>query len=370
MLANLEAGHFGVHLRLPGDWAIQRDGEQDAELHDARSGVHAYLFYFRGQHLDLQVQHRDDLRAALERHARHMFDELFAQTHDAAAVARTADASWSPLVDVEHFVCDGVPALRTVHRMQYQRGREMVMGHLLIPLRDGLFEVRVVAADTTTGFRESAMLLTRNAPGGTQFLTQAEYDDPANDELFPHHSLSRVRAALRTFCIGGDLRVLAKPATPTTGEVILRRLGAALVPPPRFVHIQSDHRLRETFARVSFCGTDGVETFLVERIDRRAGNLRQTCEELTRQVHIDAGVQDIELQVEEVGPQVLIIVDGQGHQGRLRNAMRWFTDGKGRLWLLTIISSAAVPRAVLGSELDSAARSWRPIASGWRALFQ
>jgi hypothetical protein len=370
MIAELETGRLGLHFRVPADWATQRDDEREAELQHAHSGVRAYLFFFRGQYLDLQEAHRADLHAALERHARHMFDQLFAQTHDSSSTARTADASWSPLVDVEHHVIDGVPALRTVHRMQYERGREMVMGHLLVPLRDGLFEMRVLAVDTMTGFRESAMLIKRTSPDGPQFLTQPEYDDPANDELFPRHSLSRVRAALRTLRAEGDLRVLAKPAAPVAGEVTLRRLGCALVPPPRFVHTPSDDGMREKFGRVSFCGTDGVETFLVERMERRVGNLRQACEELARQIHVDAGVQGIELHVEDAGSQVLVIVEGQGHQGRLRNAMRWFTDDKERLWSLTIVSTAAVPRAVLASELDSVARSWRPIPTGWRALFK
>jgi hypothetical protein len=351
LIQALREGRYGVQLQVPPALVVRNEREDFAELQDEATGVVHHLFFFP----DLHMVFRADLEAALQRHARHMFIEAFL-ANGGEGPPRTDDASWSPLVEVEHLNVGGAPAMRTVHRMLYERGREMVMGHLLVPLRDGLFEIRVIALDQTTGFRESLILVQRQVAG---FLPQKEYDDPAWDATFPQHSLSRVRAALRGAREQWQLQVTRARDPMPDGEITLARLGCGLVPPPGFVLMPSSGPLREQLQRTSFCGTDGLESFLIERLESRIplAKLRRAAEETTRKYHDD--VEQLELHVDERGSRVLVIAEGHGHRGRLRNALLWFLDGQSRPWSLALISTAAVPRDVLTEELERSARSFR-----------
>jgi hypothetical protein len=72
--------------------------------------------------------------------------------------------------------------------MMYQRGKEIVMGHLLIPVAGGLFEVRAICGGGMTGLRESMLLMAaipKPVEGEAQFLSQRQYDDPRHDAMFP-----------------------------------------------------------------------------------------------------------------------------------------------------------------------------------------
>jgi hypothetical protein len=90
----------------------------------------------------------------------------------------------------------------------------------LVPLRRGLFEIRVLAGDSLTGLRE-ALLVDRTiaslGDGEVPALSQAEIDDPAHDAAVPQHALSRVRAALGRARDLGLPRV-SEPAVPIAGE--------------------------------------------------------------------------------------------------------------------------------------------------------
>jgi hypothetical protein len=122
------------------------------------------------------------------------------------------------------------------------------------------------------------------------------------------------------------------------------------------------------FTRVSFCGTDGIETFMVGRRDRPRSPSAPRGEivENTRQLHVESEVRDIRIAAEELPPiqgrrQVQTVVDGSGHQGPLRNVLRWFVAEDGRLWYLLIAGSAAVPADDRRAELDQAVKDWRLI---------
>ena len=45
-----------------------------------------------------------------------------------------------------------------VHRMLYEPGREQIMGHVLVPVRTGLVEFRLLAGSRLTGVRESLLV--------------------------------------------------------------------------------------------------------------------------------------------------------------------------------------------------------------------
>lgn len=220
-------------------------------------------------------------------------------------------------MDVEFLKIGGASALRTVHRMSYEPGNEMIMGHFLVPLRRGLFEARVVSIDQLTGYRESALFLLKRMgrlpPNDEEelkrlvaVLRQADFDDPQHDDSFPNHALSRTRAAMRWLYTESGLHVTEMPAPYGSGKVELPRLGCALVPPPRFVYDSaidaSQKESCESFCRVSFCGTDGVERLLVNRwslpAQGLASDLPRVAESFARELHEASGVEDMRLTVE------------------------------------------------------------------------
>ncbi len=282
---------------------------------------------------------------------------------------RTADPEWSAMVDCERVQVGGATALWTVHRMAYQPGDEIVMGHLMVPVKGGLFEVRLAARDEMTGVRESMMLIEQ--PG--KLLKQKDYDDPKHDEKFEMHSLSRVRKALRWLIEDAGLKVLAPAAVHEGGEVVLSRLDCALVPPRRFVRTEKmdDYNLA-AFQRVGFCGTDGIEQMLVQRVDElrklTAEQLRGEAEVFSRGLNESSGLREVKLAVEEVtvGERrcVLIVADGEGDDGGRRNSLCWLLDRKGRAYFVAILGSDAVPAEVRRDELRTTVASWRSTKDG------
>ncbi len=396
MLKELAAGTLGAGFTVSPSLQVRRDEPRHAELFDADERLTWMVFFFAGVHLDagaFKDAACDDDNAAfvarVDAYARQMFDTVFAQLHvddppqPEKATPRTADPrGWSALVDVERVDVQGahgVPALRTVHHMAYEPGRELVMGHLLVPLRDGLLEVRMLGGgkDPTTGVRESVLMIMqeklvdvgKDPSVEFKFPSQSTYDDPAHDAQFPGHPLSQVRAALRSVIT--DLRVEAPPPPRDRGVVELSRMGCALRPPCGFVFAAVDDN-RAVFERVAFCGTDGVESFVVERHGKLRGPFAADAAGRARGVHTAAGVNDVVIAREEVADidgraQLGIVVDGNGN-GAVRTVYRYFVDGD-VLWSVSIggagVAVAAAARAV---ELDAVARSWRPVARekiGW-----
>src|SRR4051812_399510 len=196
MLAILTAGRLGVTWQLPEGARVLSDEETHAPLvHDATATTWSVVF-FRKCRLNIGLaDDRDGFRMLAQHYARDMFDDVFRQRpHADDRPPRTSDGAWTPLVDFDVVDDGGAPALRLVHRMTYEPGSEVVMGHLLIPLPDGLFEVRIVSEglDRTTGYRESVLAMKAMAASSSPmpvFLPQAEYDARENDVAFPHHPL-------------------------------------------------------------------------------------------------------------------------------------------------------------------------------------
>lgn len=353
MIEALRDGRFGLRLPIPSSLTLEKDTEFIAQLADPATGVRYDFFFFSELHLVI----RDGMRPAMERHARYMFDDAWKKNINEGR-PRTDDPEWSPLVDVEALTVAGVPALRTTHRMLYHRGREMVMGHLMIPLRDGLFETRVIAMARETGFRESVLLMKSGVEG---FLKQSEYDDPAHDELFPQHCLSLTRAAIRNVISWGP-RVVAPAPEFSSGEIRYPKLGCAFKLPPGFVLAQ-DHDLY----RVGFCGTDGVEVLRIRAADRAVPDLRAHAAQATRELH--ARAPDLTHTLSEQNGRVLVIVEGEvPGMVPTRNALLWFRDAKDKVWSLTLLSHPAIPVEVMAGELAAAADSFRLLGL-WQRLF-
>lgn len=361
----LAAGRFGARMTVPEHLTIANETERMLDAVDPASGVHWTFFYFPDLHfvLDDDAADAGTLRAGLEQHARLMFDTFFAEHPPEGAGPfamdrpRTADPDWSPLVEATPVQLGATPALRVLHRMAYQPGREVMLGHLLVPLAGGLFEARAIAHDEVTGMRESVIMVKQ---GRDAHPGQADFDDPALDDTFPQHCLSRVRAALRWLEHDSGLTCDAPAPRRAHGETVLAAQGCALVAPPRFVH-RPGGGSEACFVRVAFCGTDGLEHFIVTCAEAELGRLDAAALsakalDAVRATYREAGVKDIEVRRET---DEVFVAEGLGHEGRLRAVFHWFLDEGQRPWHLAISSLAAAPWQARAQELAAARQSFR-----------
>lgn len=216
--AMLAEGTAGVELRFPAH-LTRKDGSSDlAELVDEETAL-VWQCARSPFQIDLTPLHRTSLRQDVDRAAVRAFDEMWAQRQsaDGAATAespRTADTSWSPLVEREIVEIGGATAFRVIHRLAYQPGSEYISGRLMIPVREGTVEIVCHAEDQLTGGRETALQLLLADPSSEDLPShpgQAFFDDPAHDADFPEHALTRVRRAQRWLLEEAGLRVL-RPA--------------------------------------------------------------------------------------------------------------------------------------------------------------
>jgi len=299
-----------------------------------------------------------------------MFEVAFAQQdNEDGAQPRTA-GGWSPMVDFERIEIGGAAALRSTHRMIQRPGREVVLGHWLVPLASGLFEARVVTADTMTGVRETALLTLWSQQEETPLdelhasIDPRRYDEPEYDAKFPEHCVSRARAGLEWMAQATTVRDGWTPAP--QAEVELPESACAVTPAPRFVLAGQDGP-RATFERVSFCGTDGVDQLVVEfepKLRIPESDIEGWAERTARHIHLDADVKNVQVATSsqtlaDGRTDVLAIVEGEGHTGPLRNAMWWIRGSDGAGHCLSLVGSAAVPAATLAEELAAVAGSWR-----------
>lgn len=253
--------------------------------------------------------------------------------------------------------------------MMYLPGREIIMGHLLVPVASGLFEARALTSngDSPTGMRESVLTLLATESGTDieeleHTNRQDDFDDPAHDEHIPDHPLSRLRAALRDLLEPPRIEVIAAAPAHPAGRVKLASPKCSLVPPPRFVQQGDD------LTRVTFCGTDGVQRMWVERLGD-GGSLEERARGHAKKLHEDDGIEAIELTVSEteLDPDrrlVTIAVDGLHQEGELRNTLAYFRAARS-LWAVAITDTRGIPREAVESELAAVARSLEAKKRRW-----
>jgi hypothetical protein len=354
-LDELASGALGLAATPPAHWTMTAHGEASAAFVDRERHTGWWLYFFRDLHLDLDPAHDALLARDVARHARLLFDTLFAQSTDRKLPApRTADASWSPVIEVER---DEL-GLGVLHRMQYEPGRESVMGHTLVPVEQGLFEARWFCREpAATGYREVAAVLKSGKDG---LLPQQAYDDPALDEPFPHHPLSRARAA-KLWPEEAGLRVIA-PAPAAPGGDVTLATGCTIAAPPRF-RLQ---RSLDLLARVSFSGTDGIDRLVVSRGKEplRAAGLVQLAADQSRSLYERSGLVNVTCEAGPDGDGVLVVTEGDASVpgvGRTRAVARWFVDDEGVVWSICIATTVAVPLDELRDDVAAVARSWRRV---------
>jgi len=383
LFESLRDGVLGVEMVFPptvepSDWA-----DMSFQFAGPLTGVGWWVFFFPEISLDLSDNGWPTLTRDVDRQAKALFEQMFRgrdMTPERRAQGpRTNDTTWSPLIEVERVSLDGGAGLYVLHRMTYEPGSEILMGHLLVPCAAGLAEARWVATAQVTGIREAVWTDKALRTSGVEALKhpgQAVFDDPALDREFPKHPLSIAREARRWLAKDVRLRVLRPASRDERSTIQLPALGYSLVPPPRFGPPVTGPGPRgrpwASSNRASISGSDGIDWFYVHAFPtpllvkwgssgRRLGT---EVEKLARHVYTEAGVKRIRSEVLAAGgdgrTSVRVIVEGDGHLGPLRMAVHGTASG-GSIVTLFLMTTATLPAADMLAEVDAAARTLQRI---------
>lgn len=403
-IRRLRRGQYGVRLRTPRSLRVIQKHPLGAYAADSDRPL-IWHFGLSHVHLDLRPDYEAELRADIEIAARFLFDEEYqssvqepeqvGQAGEEFTIAlaksygpRTADPDWSPVVEIEHLEIDSCPVLKVIYRSAYQPGREIVVGHLLVPLEAGTLECTATGMADMTGMRESLLWDSLAPNGGVEGdqdadsersevrLVQSEIDDPAHDDLVPFHCLSVVRAALRWLSdpAGGALEVSAPAPSPPLGEMRLPQVGVAVTPPPRYVPAAPG--LGKTlapymglFARASIPHVP-PRTLDVLRMPAphlygpgRAARLERLARE-EPQEWAREGAWRIDVDTEVLanpGDQVHVAsyIQYQILTGPTHTVARWRADPDGEVFRVAVGGPPLVPRETLARDADAVARSLR-----------
>ncbi|MBS2013219.1 MAG: hypothetical protein JST00_10050 [Deltaproteobacteria bacterium] len=359
----LTRGSLGVTFATPPHWELDREGDDMVNLADRETGTGWYLFFFPGLQMDLDEDGEASLKRDVEVHANALFEAMRRRGEPAPRSPR------SPLVSCEAVTIEGGRALSVIHRMAYQPGSEIVMGHLLVPLASGLFEARWIVPARQTGFRESVMLMkameggVAGIPEGTppeEIMKLLEPDAPEHDALFPDHVLSIARAADRWS--RQNVKVI-QPATAMRREHALAELGCDLVVPPRF-GFETQSKTLARFGRVSIAGNDGVQVLTIERCAAKPAAWSialARCAE-GHLGELGANVTSRKTLEPRAPLASALVMDAELEYDRPRVVVAGFVDALGGDWLLSITTTESQEPGALLEELAALAESTKPHA--------
>lgn len=399
----IERGELGVVLSLPGDAEVLQERDNYLAARDPTRGV-VWEIANMPWRLDLDARHTQTLRTDIERHARADFEstfhELRAQSDDAGDPPfapdrgpRTDDASWSPVIECQTDERDGHRFLRTIHRITYHPGSERIAGRILVPTPHGVIEFSAHAADATTGYRESVLMISvlQGAPSqdpADAHPGQAAFDDPEHDARFPQHPLSRIRRALAWLCAsdGGALRIVGGNTgagveanidgrARDSGEVELPEAGCAIVPPPRYVRLPGGtlpmSPTLANFTRVLHSAH--ITPYLLDvwmlphqRLGPRdIRGLKKLALDTTR-AFAKEGAKDIEIDVLDegiaAGRPVLTCEARYSAGQRVQSIQMWTIDRDGVVFRISAATPLFVPLAEVRANVTAAMASWRRLS--------
>jgi hypothetical protein len=388
----LRRGDVGFQLSLPTVVSIRRDTQSTVEFTVPDLEALWWISFFPLVHLDLSEAGWPTLRRDLERQTRALFEEMFRSPEPGVSRRgkqrmRTEDPAWSPIVEVERTRVEKGCELYLLHRMFYEPGKEVVMGHVLIPVGNGLGEIRWVTSAHQTGYREAVYmhhLVRTRAPsagdGKPHHPGQAAFDDPARDVDFPQHPLSVARAARRWLDANVPRQITASPQYRTDGEIVLEPVGCALKPPPRFVLASVTSGPGGTpvasLDRASFAGTDGIDWFFIRRIaeNRRPGSRRsdtteEEIERIARWLCASTAVGEVRSrilsdQAAGAGRTTILTLDYEAKQGPTRIVALSRGGDRGAFFGLWLMTSATLPVEAMADEVQGAAQSLRALPDG------
>jgi len=375
----LESGELGVRCRVHETQILEQSPHFAVLLQPER---HLALHIVKAPwHLD--GRHASAWKLAIEHHTQLLFEASFQPEQDPETgqptEPRTRDQTWSPLIAFEQLDA-GTPAWWLLFRRNYAPGDELVEGRLLVPVATGLVTVSLLARDTITGYRESALALSNELPGTNATWsrsTQALFDDPAHDARFPEHCLSRVRDGLRWLLAPeGAALVCTAPAIPTpSGEIALPEADSVVTPPPRFAVLPAGTLpLAPSLASFSSVVLGGDEAprllsvwSLPQRLPKSAGPaglealVRETLSAWTQE-----GARDIELNVASVngvlGPEAHVHVRFQANGAPRQEQQTWFTDSDRSVFRIGVDAPSDYAKAELRAEVATVRESWRRLS--------
>jgi hypothetical protein len=238
----LMSGECGVRWTPPEAAVVKESGDQHFLLTETGRPV-AWQVEERWIGFAFDPAHDDALRQDIADSTRHLFQ----------GTASDEDLTSTP-IEYRRIELRGGPALRVIRRFALAPGKEIVVGHLIVPTATGHLDIRVLAREMgTTGLRETLLVIAEKLQDVPQPERCARFDDPAHDAKFPNHPLSLVRRAL-------DQRIEAievlAPAPPlAVGEIEIAPHRCVIVPPPRFVLLPPHPTLKpRIFMRVGLEG--------------------------------------------------------------------------------------------------------------------
>jgi hypothetical protein len=375
----LESGELGIRCRVGETEILEQSPHFALLLHPGRQlALHVVKAPW---HLD--GRHTSAWKQAIEQHTQLLFEDSFRPEQDPgtglSTEPRTRNQTWSPLIGFEE-IDAGAPAWWLLFRRSYAPGDELVEGRLLVPVATGLVTVSLLARDTITGYRESALALSNELPGTNATWpqsTQALFDDPANDARFPEHCLSRVRDGLRWLLApDGAALVCTAPAAPAASDTIaLPEADSVVTPPPRFAYLPAGTLpLAPSLASFSSVILGGDEAprllsvwSLEQRLPKSAGTaglealVRQTLSAWTLE-----GARDIELNLASVsgalGPETHVHVRFQAHGAPRQEQQIWFTDRDRSVFRIGVDAPSDYAQAELRAEVAAVRQSWRRLS--------
>ncbi|WAS97400.1 hypothetical protein [Nannocystis punicea] len=373
ILEALHSGSLGVHFDYPDRYHVPQNGERDATLVDPEGGF-GMRVVLHDLALDLDPAHEDAWRQDVERDARALFERFFAMMPRDGAPApkepRTADASWSPVIETGRVRLGAGHGVTVLHRLCYEPGHETVMGHLLVPLDGRMLELIVVETARGTGLRESVLTNKALAARGDEDLQammrrldQRHIDDPAHDADFPGHPVTRARAALRELLDTGAVVVMSEPpARPRSLEI--DALGLALTPPARYAPVVGASEYGLQLSRLSFSGTDGLRLLSLVRMRgmrvATTAELMQLGDAAVRQT-TPPGATAVQLETilypgDRVETLLRYTTDTPRH-----TVYRWRTLADGTALMIACASEDHVPVDELRADIDALVGSLREL---------
>lgn len=384
LLESLMDGRWGVRFALGEGFQGVKQSDVQAVMMRPGDETH-WRLTFSPMRLSLRPEEDDVLRADVEREARVLFQQQYEELSPVLGPGRppprTEAPDWSPLVELERVSLGAAPVLRLVYRTAYEPGAEMVMGHLLIPVKGGLCQFTVRHMARMTGLRETALLerALQRTPGVElqdmmrRLGGQRAYDDPSEDAAFPEHGLSRVRGALAWLLDPerSGLQVLEPMSLPPPGEVRLPGLGCAVSLPPRFTHVPSEEvGLGPTLAMFSRPLLEEVRLMDVWRapdrippgtgrteklMDLAQRNAREWGREGATAMQMDTRPLPEDRGVAQVTNQLQFFARGRP----TRSALRWIADTDGTVFRISVGGPPYLTHEELRAQADQVANSWR-----------
>ena len=365
ILQALRSGHYGVRFACPRELDVESDSDDAAKVQDDTRNVTWHFFMFPKLQLELSAEHEGVLRRDAENHARYLLESL---RRTNAVPSDVPTSVRSPLVSCDRIEVSGHPALSILHRMANQPGKEIVMGHLLIPLSAGVLEVRWLAGSQQTGVRESMILESAmgdnpEADPRAVLMKSLDYDNERYDADFPDNVLTVCRRAGNWIRREAGLHISA-PATPsTTRTADLAKLSCTLVPPPRFVLDRCNEKAAN-FRRVLLAGNDGVQ-YLTFRREASAGpsleeRAARTLVDEVLATHVTCSRVDVQAPL-----AAAVVAEGTTGGGPMRVIVAGFTDSVGQWCVFLLLTSPSQPLEITLEELAASAETFRVRTRPW-----